>query len=232
MDRKHFRHAARGTLAALCVSALVGGAAIAQDGSIDRSQYTKMSSEELADHLIYKSGGFKTDMATQEGTTVGDRLRQDELQKTCSGRGEMKSANVSKVIELARSSMEYPDGGIELGDWKKGQSLAENAFGFRVGHSIDDHSAKETGGLCINCHKMEEEKAIRSGTLGPSLVNYGNNRGTGEETRKYTYEVLYNPHVFFPCTKMPRFGVNGVLTQEKISHIMAYLLDPEFPVNQ
>jgi sulfur-oxidizing protein SoxX len=31
---------------------------------------------------------------------------------------------------------------------------------------------------------------------------------------------------------MPRFGVNGVLTQEKISHIMAYLLDPESPVNE
>lgn len=232
MDRKLFHHAARGLLAALCVSALVGGHAAAQDGSSDRSQYTKMSSEELADHLMFKAGGFKTDMATQEGTTVGERLRQDELQKTCSGRAQMDSANVSKVIELARKSMEYPDGGIELGDWKKGQSLAENAFGFRVGHSIDDHSAKETGGLCINCHKMEEKKAIRSGTLGPSLVNFGTNRGTGEDTRKYTYEVLYNPHVFFPCTKMPRFGVNGVLTKQKISHIMAYLLDPDSPVNK
>jgi sulfur-oxidizing protein SoxX len=232
MNRKHFHRAARGLLAALGVSALVGGPATAQDGSADRAQYTEMSSEALAEHLIYDAGGFKTDMATQEGTTLGERLRQDELQQTCSGRGAIDSTKVSKVIELARGSMTYPDGGIELGDWKKGQSLAENAFGFRVGHSIDDHSAKETGGLCINCHKMEEEKAIRSGTLGPSLVNYGNNRGTGADTRKYTYEVLYNPHVFFPCTKMPRFGVNGVLTQEKISHIMAYLLDPESPVNE
>ncbi|MDZ7712769.1 MAG: sulfur oxidation c-type cytochrome SoxX [Rhodovibrio sp.] len=232
MDRKLFPHAARGILAALCVTALIGGPATAQDGSPDRAQYTEMSSEELAEHLMFKADGFKTGMATQEGTTVGERLRQDALQKTCSGRGQMDSANVSKVIELARNSMEYPDGGIELGDWKKGQSLAENAFGFRVGHNIDDHSAKETGGLCINCHKMEEAKAIRSGTLGPSLVNYGNNRGTGADTKKYTYEVLYNPHVFFPCTKMPRFGVNGVLTQEKISHIMAYLLDPDSPVNK
>jgi sulfur-oxidizing protein SoxX len=232
MDRKLFPHARRGILAALCLTALIGAPATAQDGAPDRSQYTEMSSEELAQHLMFKAGGFKTDMATQEGTTVGKRLQQDALQKTCSGRGQMDSANVSKVIKIARKSMEYPEGGIELGDWKKGQALSENAFGFRVGHSIDDHSAKETGGLCINCHKMEEKKAIRSGTLGPSLVNYGNNRGTGEDTKKYTYEVLYNPHVFFPCTKMPRFGVNGVLTQEKISHIMAYLLDPESPVNE
>jgi sulfur-oxidizing protein SoxX len=232
MDRKLSPHVGRGILAALCLTALIGAPATAQDDAPDRSQYTEMSSEELAQHLMFNAGGFKTDMATQEGTTVGKRLQQDALQKTCSGRSQMDSANVSKVIELARNSMEYPDGGIELGDWKKGQALSENAFGFRVGHNIDDHSAKETGGLCINCHKMEEKKAIRSGTLGPSLVNYGNNRGTGEDTKKYTYEVLYNPHVFFPCTKMPRFGVNGVLTQEKISHIMAYLLDPESPVNE
>jgi sulfur-oxidizing protein SoxX len=231
MTGKLFQYRARGVLAALCLAALAGGPAAAADSS-GQSDYTKMSSEDLAEHLIFKAKGFKTDMATQEGTTVGKRLQQDELQKSCSGKGQMDSSRVSRVIELARGSMEYPDDGIELGDWKKGQSLAENAYGFRVGHNIDDHGAKETGGLCINCHKMEEKKAIRSGTLGPSLVNYGNNRGTGEQTRKYTYEVLYNPHVFFPCTKMPRFGANEVLTQQKIRHIMAYLLDPESPVNQ
>ena len=30
---------------------------------------------------------------------------------------------------------------------------------------------------------------------------------------------------------MPRFGAQGALTEEQISHIMAYLLDPESPVN-
>jgi sulfur-oxidizing protein SoxX len=31
---------------------------------------------------------------------------------------------------------------------------------------------------------------------------------------------------------MPRLGANGILTSEQISHIMAYLLDPESPVNK
>jgi sulfur-oxidizing protein SoxX len=228
MSRKLFNAPALTAIAVLCLGAVAGGPAAAQSSK----DYTEMSSEALAEHLIFEQQGFKTEMATQEGTTVGKRLRQDDLQKVCSGRSQPDSATVSKVIEMARGSMAYPDGGITLGDWKKGQSLAENAFGFRVGHNIDDHSAKETGGLCINCHRMEEQKAIRSGTLGPSLVGYGKTRGTGEDTKKYTYEVLYNPHAFFPCTKMPRFGANGVLTKEKIRHIMAYLLAPESPVNE
>jgi len=49
---------------------------------------------------------------------------------------------------------------------------------------------------------------------------------------KYAYEVIYNPHSYFACTNMPRMGANGVLNQEQISHILAYLFDPESPVNQ
>ncbi len=49
---------------------------------------------------------------------------------------------------------------------------------------------------------------------------------------KHTYQLVYNAHLFFPCTTMPRFGYNGTLTQAQISDVMAYLLDPESPVNQ
>ena len=31
---------------------------------------------------------------------------------------------------------------------------------------------------------------------------------------------------------MPRFGANGVLTREQIGDVMAYLLDPQSPVNR
>jgi sulfur-oxidizing protein SoxX len=49
---------------------------------------------------------------------------------------------------------------------------------------------------------------------------------------KHTDQIIYNAHLFFPCTNMPRFGHNGTLTEEQISDVMAYLLDPESPVNQ
>ncbi len=219
-------------LGLLILSVLASGYAVAEDS--DRDDYTSMSAEELAEHLIFKANGFDVDAKTQEGTTVRERLTQDELQKACSGLkgGKLDSATAQKVTSLARESMEYPEGGIELGDWEKGQAVAENAFGFRVGHSTDDHSTRETGGMCINCHALEEEKAIRSGTLGPSLIDYGKMRGTSEQMKKYTYEVIYNPHAFFPCTKMPRLGANDVLTQEKIADLLAYLLDPDSPVNK
>lgn len=232
MHRKFPHNPALAVLILLFVVGFAGGPATA--GSSENVDYTEMSAEELAEYLILKANGFDTDMKTQEGATVGDRLKQDELQETCSELkgGQVDSATAQKVTQMARKNTVYPEGGIELGDWKKGQKIAENAYGYRVGHKIDDHSARESGGLCINCHQMEEDKKIRSGTLGPSLIGYGKTRGLNEQTKQYTYEVIYNPHQLFPCTKMPRFGANDFLSQEKIAHIMAYLLDPESPVNQ
>jgi sulfur-oxidizing protein SoxX len=31
---------------------------------------------------------------------------------------------------------------------------------------------------------------------------------------------------------MPRFGHNGILTEQQIAHLVALLLDPESPVNR
>ena len=200
----------------------------------DRHPYTEMSPNQLAEHLIFEPKGFAIEDATQEGGTLGDRLKQDELQKACSDvrGGEVSDATARKVERIARNSIEYPEGGIELGDWKDGQALAENAFGYRVGHKVDDHSAKTPGGLCINCHALEADKAHRSGTVGPSLVDYGDQRGRGQEALRYTYNQIYNPHASFPCTHMPRLGHNGILSKEQIQDVLAYLLDPESPVNR
>jgi len=227
-----------GLAALVSLFVFTGGCAVAGESSTGESSkspdYASMSAEELADYLIFEAKGFAVDHKTQEGTTVRDRLTQDKLQKICSDLkgGRIDSATAETVTKLARDSMVYPEGDIELGDWKKGQTLAENAFGFRVGHKVDDHSTRETGGLCMNCHQLEKAKAGRSGTLGPSLIGYGKSRGTSEQTLKHTYEVIYNPHALFPCTNMPRMGANGILSQEKIADVMAYLLDPDSPVNK
>jgi sulfur-oxidizing protein SoxX len=229
----------RACLAALAAALLVtaGQAWAGSDedaGKVDRSQYTEMSPKELAEHLIFDREGFAIHDKTQEGGTVADRLRQDKLQETCSGveAGDMDKATAKKVKRMARNSLEYPDGGVELGDWQEGQKVAENAFGYRIGHKVDDHSQREPGGLCINCHTLEADKAHRSGTVGPSLVDYGDQRGRTEAMIKYTYEVVYNVHTAFPCAQMPRLGANDILTQEQISDVLAYLLDPESPVNK
>ena len=98
-------------LAATTTMLLVsGGTAIGAD-------YTKMSPEALAEHLIYETKSFKLDLPAQEGGKAGARLVQDQLQKTCSALRDkpIDSATTAKVTAMARKSIEYPQGGIKLG---------------------------------------------------------------------------------------------------------------------
>ena len=199
----------------------------------DKTDYASMSPEALAEYLIFDAGGFSLDQKTQEGGTVRQRLEQDEIQKTCSALrgGRPEGDTATRVITMAREALGYPEGGIKMGDWKKGDELARSGYGFRVGHNTDDHSEQEPGGNCYACHQLDPDE-IAYGTLGPSLTGYGKMRGTGEEMQKYTYEIIYNAHTYFPCTNMPRFGANGFLTMEQIADVMAYLMHPESPVNK
>jgi sulfur-oxidizing protein SoxX len=49
---------------------------------------------------------------------------------------------------------------------------------------------------------------------------------------KYAYDKIYNSNAFTACTNMPRFGLHSWLTPEQITHIVAFLMDPESPVNK
>ncbi|MDJ0882319.1 MAG: sulfur oxidation c-type cytochrome SoxX [Gammaproteobacteria bacterium] len=200
----------------------------------EKIDYTKMSSQQLAEHLIFNSDGFKLDKPVQEGGTARERLVQDELQKSCSvvGNATIPADTSVKVMTMARNSYRYPEGGIKLGDWKIGRELAWSGYGFRAGHKNDDHSTTKygPGGNCYNCHQLATDRT--GGSIGPALTGYGKARGTSDAILKYTYEVIYNPHAYFPCTHMPRIGAKKLLTEEQISHVMAYLFDPESPVNK
>lgn len=202
------------------------------DAQAEKADYTAMSPSELAEHLVFKEKGFTLDQETQEGKTALDRMTQDENQKACSvvGGGKPDADTLKKVNAMARESIVYPEGGIKLGDWEKGEDVARSGYGFRIGHRPDDHAKRDPGGNCYACHELDPEE-IAYGTLGPSLKGFGKTRGSDEATLKYVYEVIYNPHSFFPCTNMPRFGANAFLTQEQILDVMAYVLDPKSPVN-
>ncbi|MBK5931828.1 sulfur oxidation c-type cytochrome SoxX [Halochromatium salexigens] len=198
----------------------------------DEVDYTEMTPEELAEYLIFESDSFKLDQEVQEGGTARQRMVQDKLQKTCSvvGGGRPDMETLLEISKMARESIVYPEDGIELGDWKRGAELAWSGYGYRVGHKTDDHENNEVGGNCYNCHQIGTDRT--GGSLGPSLVGFGRIRGTSDAIKKYTYDVIYNSHSAFPCTNMPRFGASGYLDQQAIADIMAYLLDPESPVNQ
>ncbi len=214
-------------LVGLAALSLVAVSAIA-----DEVDYTKMTPEELAEYLIFETDSFRLDQEVQEGGTARQRMVQDDLQKTCSivGGGRPDMETLLEVSKQARETIVYPEDGIQLGDWERGRDLAWSGYGYRVGHNVDDHENNDIGGNCYNCHQIATDRT--GGTLGPSLVGFGKIRGTSDAIKKYTYDVIYNSHAAFPCTNMPRFGSTGYLDEQSIADIMAYLLDPESPVNQ
>ena len=217
---------------AAVAAAPVVAAPVAAPVAAAKVDYTKMSAKDLAEYLIFEAEGYDLKQATQEGTNGRARLVQDEIQKACSlmkGQ-ELDDKSREKVMALATASIKYPEGGIKLGDWKKGRELAWSGYGYRTAHNPDDHEKGTPGGNCYNCHQIATDRT--GGDIGPSLTGYGKNRGAGEDMLKYTYDVIYNPHAYFACTNMPRMGASGVLSQKQIADIMAYLFDPESPVNK
>lgn len=231
LKKNHFKTASLATASALVLA--MAGCTAPGTSETTGVDYTKMSAAELAEYLIFESGSYKLDQPTQEGTTGRDRLVQDEIQKLCSVTGAGKQPNqatLDKVKALATATLQYPEGGIKLGDWKKGRELAWSGFGYRTAHKPDNHAgSRRPGGNCYNCHDMATDRT--GGNLGFPLTGYGA-RGTSEEILKYTYAMIWNAHIYYPCTNMPRIGSKGLLEQDQISDIMAYLLDPASPVNK
>jgi sulfur-oxidizing protein SoxX len=212
--------------------ASAAAANVAPAAAAAKVDYTKMTPAALAEYLTFESDSYDLKQATQEGTSGRARLTQDDIQKACSlmkGQ-ELDDKSREKVIALANASIKYPEGGIKLGDWKKGRELAWSGYGFRTAHNPDDHSKQAAGGNCYNCHQLATDRT--GGDIGPSLTGYGKDRGSSADMLKYTYDVIYNPHAYFACTNMPRMGATGVLSQSQIADIMAYLFDPNSPVNK
>ena len=123
--------------------------------------------------------------------------------------------------------MKYPADGKLMGDWREGEKIAQSG----VGKQFNDDPKRPAGGNCYACHQLSSQE-LAFGTIGPSLLHYGKVRGSGEQIQRYTYARIYNPQAFTACSNMPRFGHNGILTQEQIRHVVALLIDPASPVNR
>ena len=135
---------------------------------------------------------------------------------------------VGERLEQAQlKTIRYPADGQLLGNWKAGEAIAQSG----VGKQYSDDPARPAGGNCYACHQLSPQE-LAYGTMGPSLLGFGKLRGNSEEIRKYTYAKVYNPQAFSTCSNMPRFGHNGILTEQQIKDVVALLLDPESPVNK
>lgn len=159
-----------------------------------------------------------------------DRLDQDEVQAACSrlpSDGPLPADAAKRLVAAQQATLVYPADGKLMGDWKKGEAIAQKG----VGKQYSDDPAKPSGGNCYACHQLAKAE-VSFGTLGPSLYQYGKIRGQGEAMQKYTYGKIFNPQAFAACSMMPRFGYHGILTEEQIKDVVALLLDPASPVNQ
>jgi len=160
------------------------------------------------------------------------RLQQDRSQQICSKVGEQKltGEDADELVKLARASIKYPVSGNIVGDWKTGDTLAHDGAGDRI-RDRKTETRKENGGLCQNCHALAPGE-INVGNVGPALTGYSKQRGNSEAVAKYTYEKIYNAWIYSPCSNMRRLGATGLLPPEQVAHMVAYLLDPQSPINK
>ena len=165
----------------------------------------------------------------ERGQAKLDRLKQDESMALCSQyAGKDLPKDVAKKIEETNlAAIKYPADGKLMGDWKEGEKIAQTG----VGKQFSDDPAKPAGGNCYACHKLDP-KELSYGTIGVSLEKFGKLRGNSEAIQKYTWGKIWNAQAYSACSNMPRFGHNGILTEEQIRHLVALLLDPDSPVNK
>jgi L-cysteine S-thiosulfotransferase len=160
-----------------------------------------------------------------------ERLDQTPLQLACteaSRSGKPLDEKLRETLQTAAlASVKYPADGNYLGDWKRGEAIAQNGRGLQFTDKLGDVA----GGNCYACHQIDK-KEIAYGNIGPSLSGYGKLRGQGPDILKYTWARIWNSHSFNACANMPRFGDAGILTEAQIKDVMALLIDPASPVNQ
>jgi len=158
-----------------------------------------------------------------------DRLDQDDTQRLCSqAAGKTPPRDVAERIEKQNLvTIKYPADGKLIGDWKNGEKIAQDGRG----KQYSDDPAGPVGGNCYACHQLAPQE-LAYGTIGPSLYRFGKLRGYGAETQRYAYGKIFNSEAFAACSTMPRFGHNGILSEQQIKDVTALLMDPASPVNQ
>ena len=113
------------------------------------------------------------------------RLVPDETMRQCSAhRNNPPRAVADAIRQREKSTIVYPSDGKLLGDWKKGETIAQSGYGLRF---TDYPPRSANGGNCYACHQMTRQE-VSYGTLGPSLLAYGRNRQFSETDSKAAYD--------------------------------------------
>jgi len=153
---------------------------------------------------------------------------RDEVQALCTKYRDNPPKEIAERLEkMQQATIKYPATGM-MGDWRRGEKIAQDGYGLRF---TDPDTKRPNGGNCYACHQLSP-KELSFGTLGTSLRGYGKLRGNSDAIQRYTYGKVYNSQAFTACSNMPRFGHNGILTEQQMKDVTALLLDPDSPVNK
>ena len=178
-----------------------------------------------------KFNKMMADSFKAEGIAGLDRIQQDETQKFCSdpvfSSSKQGAKMRDKIQKMNMDMIKQPSDGKYIGDWKKGEAIAQSGRGA----TWTDKADTVVGGGCYNCHQIDS-KEISYGNIGPSLTGYGKLRGYSPEVITYTWNRINNSKAYNACSNMPRFAHFKLLNEQQIQDVMALLLDPASPVNQ
>ena len=156
------------------------------------------------------------------------RIKPDETLATCNQyRGDVPAAEADKIVEREAARVLLPADGQYLGDWKAGLKVANDGRGGQ----FSDPAGTVSGGNCYACHQLDPAE-LSYGTIGPSLKGYGRERKFAAADAEAAFTKIYNSQAVVPCSIMPRFGTNKVLSEQQIKDLVAYLFDPGSPVNK
>jgi L-cysteine S-thiosulfotransferase len=203
---------------------VAGAAAVVLAGCAGSSSSGESEAQVRAKALEMMKTSFK-----ERGIAKLDRLNQDETQALCSQYAtKAPPKEVAEKIEKANlAAIKPPSDGKYLGDWKRGEQIAQRGTGFQW----SDTSETPVGANCYACHQLTKEE-ISYGTIGPSLYNFAKVRGYTTEMQQYAWGKVWNAQAYSACSYMPRFGHNGILTEAQVRDVVALLMDPQSPVNK
>lgn len=174
-----------------------------------------------------------------EGIVKVSVLTPEDINTACSAAevaGKPIDPDLAMALQNAQlKTIKWPADGQYLGDWKKGEALAQSGRG----QTFTDNANTPNGGNCYNCHQLDP-KEISFGTIGPSLTGYGKTRGVIADPNspaskaiiQYTWGKIYNSRAYNACSVMPRAIHKGIITEAQAKDLMALLLDPKSAVNQ
>jgi sulfur-oxidizing protein SoxX len=137
-------------IAALCACSAGGGLAYAQQ---------KTAVDEATVELAM--------MAAFSNASVEwrSRLKGDETMQACSVHKDAPSVKLARAItDREKATLEYPADGQLMGDWRRGEQLAQSGYGLRF---TDYPARQQNGGNCYACHQITKSE-VSFGTLGPT----------------------------------------------------------------